>query len=296
MAALLQAVPVKRIFKTLLIAVALLGCDQTFALDAYETMKNGQVQRKSDRLYTKVILNGRVYARNYNRLSIARLYGQRNFLLYPYRQIEWDDQFSVEKQRILINSYLRLIKLSENFEGFHLERQWIQDVQYQFVFSIPTSQIKQIKITSANVISSLQQAIIEQNEKLDHVAILEIALQHPNLFDVKLIVRQLNTHYGKNLLKLISGISINNSSTWQGTDNDLSDYKLEDLLQLQSKHPYDYNVTYYLALAFHAHKYQQLTQRLIKNSLKIHSTSESYERLIQLAKTLSISYTPSNHN
>ena len=113
----------KRIFKTLFIAVALLGCDQVFALEAYETMANGQIQKKSDRLYTKVILNGRVYARNNNRLSIARLYGQRNFLLYPYRQIEWDGQFSVEEQRILINSYLRLIKLSDNFVGFHLERQ-----------------------------------------------------------------------------------------------------------------------------------------------------------------------------
>ena len=289
-----KAVPVKRIFSAILLICSVFTNNQVIAKsDNYVGWENSEVHRFVDRLYTKVVLDGQQYLKKSNRLSIAQLYGQRNIMLYPFLQLEWDEQYSKGSQRILTNEYLRLVKISAQLKGLKLERQWVEDRGYQFVFSISEAQIIQMQqITSANIISSLQHAVLENNKKLNSAAMLEVALRHPALFNMKSIVSQINERYGNNLLKFISGVPLNGSGEWQGDEKTLSELKLDEILQLQSQYPYDQNISYHLALVLKAHEYDKLLHRVVENSLNVSSVGEGVVPLTRLADTLGISYTP----
>jgi hypothetical protein len=290
----LKAAPVKRIFSTIVLIGTVLTSNHVLAQsDTYESWGNGEVHHFIDHLYTKVVLDGQQYSKNANRLSIAQLYGQRNIMLHPFRQLEWDKQYSKGTQRIFTNEYLRLVKISAHLNGLKLEQQWVQDSRYQFVFSIPEAQVVQMqKITSADVISTLQQAVLDNNKKLNSIAMLEVALRYPTLFNMNSIVSQINEQYGNNLLKFMSGVELNNTSEWPGDENTLSKLKLDELLQLQSQYPYDRNISYHLALVLKAHQYEKLLHRVVENSLNISSVGDSAQPLVHLADTLGISHAP----
>lgn len=290
----LKAAPVKRIFSTIVLICTVLTSNYVLAQsDTYVSWENGEVHYFVGHLYTKVVLDGRQYSKNANRLSIAQLYGQRNIVLHPFRQLEWDKQYSKGSQRILTNEYLRLVKISAQLKGLNLEQQWVQDRHYQFVFSIPEAQVVQMQqITSADIISTLQQAVLEKNKKLNSAAMLEVALRYPALFNMNSIVSQINERYGNNLLKFMTGVELNNTSEWPGDINTLSDFKLDELFQLQSQYPYDRNISYHLALVLKAHEYEKLLHRVVENSLNISSVGESAQSLVHLADTLGISHAP----
>ena len=289
----LKAVPVKRIFSAIVFICSTCVNNQVLAQVDYEAWGNGEVHHFVDRLYTKVVLDGRQYSKNVNSLSIAKLYSQRNILLYPFRQLEWNEQYTKGSQHILTGEYLRLVKLSARLDGLKLERQWMQDRYYKFVFSVPESQIFQMQqVASEDIVLSIQQAVLENNKKLNSVAVLEIALRHPALFNMKSIVSQINARYGNNLLKFMSGVPLNDTGKWQGDEKTLSELTLDELFQLQSQYPYDQNISYHLALVLKAHEYDKLLHRVVVNSLNIFSVGENAVRLTRVADTLGISYAP----
>lgn len=285
--ALLRVVLVKKTFNLLVFVCYVLIANQASAQEKYETWLNGEIHQVNERLYVKVILSSRLYRNNHNRLSIARLFGQRNILRYPYNLIEWDDQYSDQDQRILTNNYLRLVKLTGKINGFRTERQWIKDGHYHFSFSAPSLQIIHT-VTSTDIITPLQRAVNQNSTRLNHVAILEIALRHPALFNIKSVVSQFNNHYGKNLLRFMTGEEVSDMPVWRGGDNALSALKLEELLQLQSQYPYDNNISYYLALVLQGHQYIMLLRRVLENGLKVVTNQDSYTRLKRLADELGV--------
>jgi hypothetical protein len=284
---------VKRIFSAAILVVSVIGNANSWANTKYELWANGETQELDGHIHTKVVLGGRQYSDNINKLPIARLYAQRNILLYPFRQIEWPDDYSKETQWLLTNQFLRTVKLSSRLKGLEFENQWVQGGHYNFVFSIPGSQVLlNPQYTSDQIIASLQHAVQASDIKLNYAAMLEIGLRHPGVFNLNLIASQFNSSFGKNLLKFMTGVPIDDTEAWKGDERVLPKLTLEELFLLQSKHPYDQNISYYLATALKAQNFDYLMRRVVENCLNSKLEPERSPRMALLAEDLGISSAP----
>ena len=90
----------------------------------------------------------------------------------------------------------------------------------------------------------------------------------------------------------MTGIPIDDTEAWTGDERVLPKLTLEELFLLQSKHPYDQNISYYLAIGLRAQKYDNLLHRVVENSVNSKSEPERSARMALLAEDLGISYSP----
>ena len=284
-------VQVKRIFSCLGILCSVFANTIVLANAESGYLENGEVVQVNKRLHTKVTLGGSQYVDGKNNLSIARLYAQRNLLLHPLRNLDWGSEYTKETQNILLSEYLRTVKLTARLNGLDLERQWAEGDYFNYVFSVHESQIHQSRqYTPDRIIASLQRAVVNGDNRLNYAAILEVELRHPGHFDMNSIVSQINSNFGKNLLKFMTGVPIEDAAQWEGDEKRLSGLALNELFLIQSRFPYDQNVAYHLALALEAQNYDMLLQRVVKNSLNAGSDFERPARLVSLAEDLGILY------
>lgn len=261
---------------------------QLSAKTEYESIENGQIQVIQNRLYTKIILDGDSYSRNRNRLSIAKLLAQKQFLLYPYKNIDWNDNYTAEEKRLLIKNYLRLIKIKATIYNLKTHKIWMKDSNYQHVFSIPKFSSSQTTPSFEEIISHLRKSVLENNIKIDYIEMLEINLRYLDLFNIKHIVKSINNRYGSKLLKFMSGEDSLDRGIWNGEVQTLASLNLEGLLSLQSQYTHNHNISYYLAVSLQKHGLDNLMRRVVENSLRNKSDLENYQNLISLAEILGI--------
>ena len=261
---------------------------QLSAKSEYGSIENGQTTIIDNRVFTKIILDGDNYSRSRNRLSIAKLFAQKKFLLHPYKQINWNAEYTTNEKNILLKNYLRLVKLKEKTFDFRTHRVWKKRHDYYYVFSIPKYSLPRSTPSADKIISFLKQSVLENNIKLDYVEMLEMTLRYENLFNIKHLVKSINERYGSQLLKFMSGEDSLDIEVWNGDETTLSSLNLDKLLLLQSQYTRDHNISYYLALSMQKHGLDNLMRRVVKNSIRNESDLESYQNLLTLAKRIGI--------
>jgi hypothetical protein len=258
-------------------------------------LKNGDVIRAQQYLFTRVDLNRKSNPPTSLTESKASLYAQQNFAMYIHGQVRWKDNFSSTEKHMLQALYQQVSSVSAVIKGLTLIHSFSRNGLLSYIYAANAPKIFPRKLSQHEIIEKIQGAATANSLPLDYFTYFEMALRRPELFSPKIGVRQLRKSCGPNFIFFLLGMDLSKPEALTGiskvTFAQLTDPDKHQIAVLIDERPYDTTLALAFAQKLLENNHEELAKLTIRNTCRLEKSGDVYDKIYKIVQKMKV--TPS---